>query len=342
MKHIKLFEQFITEEIAWAGASSTNHTKEENDALFAAVSSAKKVNEFNEFTEGLMKFDNNAFKAVMDFIHYLDEKQLNVFLAGLGKYPSVEKLSSNFKSEYNNGNVGSQLFNLGINGVSNGLIFTAWLVAGAKPTKTANSNLVAGRASYNVLDLSGVDHPFSLGKAIPASYQIKFVREMEAVGSIIEEIAANQSYNSEQADLYKAALSATQFADSTPSMDFSNGEVSEPLFRAVITFIESANNLLNSGKIEDPTLATNLSKSDFIKNGVTAVIRSINDEITSAERKTSGVVHVIFRSDAMNVTTKLAKVTGKSASDLYRQYGLFTKNSAFAINGLEFKVREQA
>lgn len=341
MKHIKLFEQFITEEIAWAGASSTKHTKEENDALFAAVAGAKKVNEFNEFSEGLMKFDNNAFQSVMDYIHSLDTKQLNIFLDGLGKYPSVDKLSSNFKKEFSNGTVGSQLFNLGVNGVSNGLIFTAWLVAGAKPMKNPNFNLVAG-AKYNVTDYSSTNQPFSLGKAIPASYQLKFVKEMETVGSIIEEVAGNQSYKSTDSDLYKAALSATQFADSTPSMDFSNGEVSEPLFRAVATFIESANGLLNSGKITDPTLIETLTKCDYIKNGISYVIRMVNDEITGIEKRTSAVVHAIFRSDVMNVTSRLAKVNGKSASDLYSQYGLFTKGSAFAISGLEFKVREQA
>jgi hypothetical protein len=340
MKHIKLFEQFVNEELAYSGAMSTKHTKEENDALFAEVEASKKANEFFNFTTGIQKFDSSLFQNVMDFIHSLDKKQLKVFLDGLGKYASPDKLSSNFSSEFNNGNVGNQLFTLGSNVVPNGLIFTAWLVAGAIPVKNAIFNLNISGKKYNAIDLTSSVQPFSLGKAIQPAYQLAFVKEMEKVCSVIEEIAGNQSYKTENADLYKNAIATANFADSSPSMDFSNGEVSEPLFRAVVTFIESANELLSSGKINNPELNATLSKSPFIVNGITFVIRSANDEITNAERKAGAVVNIIFRSNAMNVSDRFGKITGKTAKDLHTQYGLFTKDSKFAISGLEFRVRE--
>ena len=340
MKHIKLFEQFVNEDLAWSGAMSTKHTQEQNEVLYAAVEASKKTNQFFNFTEGIQKFDNSLFQEVMDFIHYLDEKQLKVFLDGLGKYASPDKLASSFNSEFNNGNVGNQLFTLGSNIVPNGLIFTAWLVAGAKPIKNAAFNLDISGKKYNVIDLVGSAQPISLGKAIQPSYQLAFVKEMEKACSVIEEIAANQVYKSSNPDLYKNAMAATNFADSSPAMDFSNGEVSAPLFNAVVTFIETANALLNSGKIDNPELEATLSKSPFIVNGMVSVIRSANDEIINAERKTAAVTNVIFRSNAMNVSGRFGKITGKTAKDMHSQYGLFTKDSKFAINGLEFRVRE--
>ena len=340
MKHVQLFEQFVNETIAWSSVNSTNHSKEENEALFSAVGSSKKSDEFFKFTEGIMRFDNNLYQEVMDFIHNLDEKQLKVFLDGLGKYASPDKLASNFNSEFNNGNVGNQLFSLGSNSVPNGLLFTAWLVAETKPIKNAMFNLDVSGKKYNVIDLVGSDQPISLGKAIQPSYQLTFVKEMEAVCAVIEQVASNQTYKSAYADLYKNAVSATNFADSSPAMDFSNGEVSSPLFNAVATFIETASVLLNSGKINDSDLTSILSKSSFIANGITSVIRSANDEITNAERKTGAVVNIVFRSNVMNVSARFGKITGKTAKDINSQYGLFTKDSKFAISGLEFRVRE--
>lgn len=340
MKHIKLFEQFVNETITWSSVNSTNHTKEENDALFSAVESSKKSDEFFKFTDGIMRFDNNLYQEVMDFIHNLDEKQLKVFLDGLGKYTSPDKLTSSFNKEFNNGNVGNQLFSLGSNAVPNGLLFTAWLVAGAKPVKNAAFNLDISGKKYNIIDLVGSEQPISLGKAIQPSYQLAFVKEMEATCSVIEEIAGNQTYKSNNPDLYKNAVAATKFADSSPSMDFSNGEVSSPLFNAVVRFIESANELLNSGKINDSDLTSTLSKSSFIVNGITSVIRSANDEITNAERKAGAVANIVFRSNVMNVSARFGKITGKTAKDINSQYGLFTKDSKFAISGLELRVRE--
>ncbi len=134
-------------------------------------------------------------------------------------------------------------------------------------------------------------------------------------------------------------MKSSLIAYSSPSMDFSNGTVSDALFTSCVQFVEMAFNLLSSGKVNDAALESTLSKSEFIKNGVMSLIRSINDEITGIERKMAGTL-AVYRGDGLNVTNKLARVAGKTAADVQKQYGLTNLNSVFAIHELEFRVRE--
>jgi hypothetical protein len=336
MKHIKLFEQFVNEELTWSGASSTKHSKEQNEALFGAISDGGKGAEFNEFTTAIQQFDNSAFQTTMDILHNLDSKKLSVFIDGLGKYASVEKLTPSYNKEKSGPMV--DLFYVSNDGSIDGLVWMAWLVAGAKPSTDKNFNLSVGAKKYTVLDYSNDRSPLSLGKTVQPTYQLKFVKEMEVVAGVIEEIAQMQSLKSQNPPLYKAAVTASQMAYSSPSMDFSNGTVTDALFTNCVQFVEIANGSLSTVP-NDTTTNLILSKSEYIKNGVTSLIRGINDEITGIERKLVGTL-AVYRGDGLNVTNKLGRVTGKTAADVQKQYGLVNPNSVFAIQELEFRVRE--
>ena len=335
MKHIKLFEQFVNEELSWSGASSTNHSKEQNEALFGAISDGGKGAEFNEFTTAIQQFDKSAYQTTMDILHNLDSKKLSVFIDGLGKYASVEKLIPSYNKEKSGPMI--DLFYASNDGSTDGLVWMAWLVAGAKPSKDKNFNLSVGAKKYSVLDYSNDKSPISLGKTVQPTYQLKFVKEMEVVASVIEEIAQMSSLKSQNPPLYKAAINTTDMAYSSPSMDFSNGTVSDALFTNCVQFVEMAFNVLSSSN--DTTTNSILSKSEFIKNGVISLIRSINDEIIGIERKQVGTL-AVYRGAGLNVTNKLGRVTGKTAADVQKQYGLVNPNSVFAIHELEFRVRE--
>lgn len=82
-----------------------------------------------------------------------------------------------------------------------------------------------------------------------------------------------------------------------------------------------------------------LTRNEYLRSGITALIRDINIGISEVESKYNKTTFVVFRKGAMNITTKLVKVTGSTSADLLEQYGS-AAGSVFQMSGALLRVRE--
>jgi hypothetical protein len=82
-----------------------------------------------------------------------------------------------------------------------------------------------------------------------------------------------------------------------------------------------------------------LSRNEYLRTGVSAVIRDINIGISGVETKYNKMTFLVFRKGAMNLSSKLVKVTGSTSADLIAQYGS-AADSVFSMSGALLRVRE--
>jgi hypothetical protein len=82
-----------------------------------------------------------------------------------------------------------------------------------------------------------------------------------------------------------------------------------------------------------------LTKNEYLRGGVSLLISDINTGISEVEAKYNKMTFLVFRKDAMNLASKLVKVTGKTSADIVAQYGS-AANSVFSMSGALLRVRE--
>lgn len=81
-----------------------------------------------------------------------------------------------------------------------------------------------------------------------------------------------------------------------------------------------------------------LAKNEYIRTGVDSLVKDINDGLASVEKKYNKMKFVVFRKDAMNITSGLKKVQG---TDIVSQYG-GGQDAVFNMSGALLRVRENA
>jgi hypothetical protein len=82
-----------------------------------------------------------------------------------------------------------------------------------------------------------------------------------------------------------------------------------------------------------------LTRNEYLRNGVTSLIRDINVGISEVESKYNKMTFLVFRKGAMNLASKLVKVTGTTSADVVTQYGS-AADSVFSMSGALLRVRE--
>jgi hypothetical protein len=81
-----------------------------------------------------------------------------------------------------------------------------------------------------------------------------------------------------------------------------------------------------------------LAKNEYVRAGVESLVKDINDGLANVEKKYAKMKFVVFRKEAMNITSGLKKVQG---TDIASQYGA-GKEAIFGMSGALLRVREDA
>ena len=82
-----------------------------------------------------------------------------------------------------------------------------------------------------------------------------------------------------------------------------------------------------------------LTKNESLRSGVPLLITDINTGISEVEAKYNKMTFLVFRKDAMNLSSKLVKITGNTSADVISQYGA-AGDSVFGMSGALLRVRE--
>ena len=82
-----------------------------------------------------------------------------------------------------------------------------------------------------------------------------------------------------------------------------------------------------------------LTKNEYLRSGVPLLITDINTGISEVEAKYNKMTFLVFRKDAMNLSSKLVKITGNTSADVISQYGA-AGDSVFGMSGALLRVRE--
>ena len=127
------------------------------------------------------------------------------------------------------------------------------------------------------------------------------------------------------------------FAASTPgnpNMAFKiKPATAEEIAQGKIQIIEP----INEYDISDPfILRRMLIKSKYLREGVSAIIADINEDLDLVEAKYEGVNFIIFRKSGMNITNKIRRIEGSTLKDLNEAVG-----AVFNLSSASVRVREK-
>jgi len=94
---------------------------------------------------------------------------------------------------------------------------------------------------------------------------------------------------------------------------------------------------VNEYDISDPfILRRMLIKSKYLREGVSAIIADINEDLDLVEAKYEGVNFIIFRKSGMNITNKIRRIEGSTLKDLNEAVG-----AVFNLSSASVRVREK-
>lgn len=355
-----------------------------NAKLTAAI--APKQEAFDLFLANLTKTGGAPYADTLKLLNKLSGKDIDNFVEGLGKYPTIEALGLNFSKELTSSPFSNSLFTMDAKGIGQGELWIAWLVSGARVSGGGESFDITHNESkqYEVKTYMDTASPFRLGNAGAAS-RFEWLRKLRHVAEISEEIVKIPSIKNIHAEIFDAAVGMNSRAEKTPAGDFSRGEVSKELMKSTLNFIDVVNGVLNNrttgydlidikstspgfpnvtlliepaspadiqaGKFKvikqvnmsdvsgEEALFRMLTKNEYLRSGVTTLIRDINIGISEVETKYNKMTFLVFRKDAMNLSSKLVKVSGSTSADVIAQYGS-AADSVFSMSGALLRVRE--
>lgn len=216
-----------------------------NAKLNAAV--APKQEAFDLFLANLTKTGGAPYADTLKLLNKLSGKDIDNFVEGLGKYPTIEALALNFSKELTSSPFSNSLFTMDAKGIGQGELWIAWLVSGARVSGGGESFDITHNESkqYEVKTYMDTASPFRLGNAGAAS-RFEWLRKLRHVAEISEEIVKIPSIKNIHAEIFDAAVGMNSRAEKTPAGDFSRGEVSKELMKSTLNFIDVVNGVLNN------------------------------------------------------------------------------------------------